>query len=491
MNKFQLRDYQLQPFNEILFNLQTGINTVLAAGTGAGKTVIAAFLADVLVKQNKKVLILTHGQTVLKTQWTERLDQMQIPYSTNCKNYTNLLVGLPQSIKNIEKISFDYIIIDEAHEFYFAEKMVQSIIKKAKPKAILCLTATPSKFISRGGFDVKVIAALDLYKQGYLADLYFGLFSTPVKFKKIDYNSDNNLKTTFEFKNSQTKDALHSMLDEMHRRITTVFNKSNPHVYKVTKKFVNVLGKLEKTLIACHSISQAEFVKNFLEEQNVKVCLSNSDNDVDSHEIERFKNNKDILVLIVVNRGILGFDFSELVNVVDMTGTMNIDRMFQMYGRVLRKDENNPNKEKFYFKLAPENELEVHRIYLQAAIHLMEHSFVSRYNGKNLEEMEICVLREKVAKNNTKKESKPPTAGKIKSIDSFFLDSICAQDIFINLWTKKGTPLDEVSYTKMSIILGKINKVEVNLHHIYGTDIKKITKAIQQFKSIEDWRESL
>ena len=40
--------------------------------------------------------------------------------------------------------------------------------------------------------------------------------------------------------------------------------------------------------------------------------------------------------IIVVGRGILGFNFEQLVNVVDMTGSQNIDRIFQLMARVVR-----------------------------------------------------------------------------------------------------------------------------------------------------------
>jgi len=47
-------------------------------------------------------------------------------------------------------------------------------------------------------------------------------------------------------------------------------------------------------------------------------------------EFERFKEDDDVLILIVVGRGILGFDNPKLVTVIDFTGSRNINRIFRI-----------------------------------------------------------------------------------------------------------------------------------------------------------------
>src|SRR5690606_26327725 len=117
--------------------------------------------------------------------------------------------------------------------------------------------------------------------------------------------------------------------------------------------WAQVMRKLGKTMIACARIKQAQYIADYLNKKGVGAVVSESENDVDSENIKAFMENETTKVLIVVNRGILGFDYAELGCVIDMTCSTNIDRIYQLFSRVVRKDPKNKKKRKLFVKVSP------------------------------------------------------------------------------------------------------------------------------------------
>src|SRR6185369_11708445 len=100
-----------------------------------------------------RVLILTHGTKILRSQYCEELNKIkdlnftyQLVDSYAKMTQEQVIVAIPQTIRDKYIGKFNLIIVDEAHQFYFAE-MVQAIIKDLKSPKQLLLTGTPSEFI--------------------------------------------------------------------------------------------------------------------------------------------------------------------------------------------------------------------------------------------------------------------------------------------------------------------------------------------------------
>jgi hypothetical protein len=85
-----------------------------------------------------------------------------------------------------------------------------------------------------------------------------------------------------------------------------------------------------------------------------------------------------------VDRGRLGFNMPELFNIVDFTMTQSLDMLLQMYGRLLRKSNNNPEKAKIYFKVATKNTADYFVDLMTAMLCLTNMEWYSKYNGKNM-----------------------------------------------------------------------------------------------------------
>jgi len=476
----ELRDYQTKALEDINRLFADHEKVVLASAPGSGKTVIAIEF----IKQNPslKVMILPHGTNVLKTQWHNQLTENNVSFSITDFS-SQVIVALPQSLYNKDLPKVDLLIVDEAHEFYFAENMVQGIINKVRPAKQLLLTGTPSKFIlankTKREYNLVVIDGLTLVEQGFMSNLYSAAVTTSEPIKKTDYNSVGDLKGKYSF--TRTEETLDRLLDAMYRRLRmskhiksdAKFITEWPELAQISGKISSVFSEFGKTLVACHSISQATEVYNYFQNKGIESVLSHSENDIDSKEITKFQDNATVKVLVVVNRAILGFDFPELVNVVDLSCSKNIDRTYQMLSRVVRKHP--MGHEKFFFKIVPDAEKDLNKFVLTAAHCLMNRSFLERFDGKNLNHMEIPVLLKKLGRkiienNDEKPESEGKVASKRAPIDTDFYDEVMSTNLLIDLFNKSGEVFSEYAFVTM----GKLRETFLG-EMVHDPDGKKLT----------------
>lgn len=469
MKTINLRNYQEKALKE----LGTTGNQLLSICPGGGKTFTALSYIDRNFK-GKKVLILTHGTNLLKSQWVEELNNLDIKHSTDITSKDKIIVTIPQALKNKAVPKFDLVVVDEAHEFYFAEKMVKSILEKSQPKCTLLLTGTPSRFIKQGGFKPVIIPGVEVYSAGHLMDTYFGVVKSSYKLKMDSFNDDGDTKKEVKFQDSDTQRSLNELVKEMLSRLKSVGAlKDKPdaiNAIKIAKlnKFQEAFGTLGKTLLAARNIQQANALYNGLLSNGVKVVLSDSESDRDSEKVEEFIKNKEIQVLIVVRRGILGFNMTDLVNVVDFTMSRNIDRIYQLYARVLRKHDG--VNRKFFFRMCSALNPEVDTYFLQAAMCLNSLSFISQYNGKNLNAMEVLVPTVKRTNSGSgtgtsKNQNKSVPVDKIMAEQVLSLEML--QELTINSNSKYWK---EFGYMKFGKVIEKLTGKK------FHREIKNITE---------------
>lgn len=465
----KLYTYQKKALEKLREQFKTHDKVVLAICPGGGKT----FTSLQFAKEFKgKTLVLAHGTSQLRTQWNENLDQL------GTEQFGNLTIDLPQSLYRKELDPVDLLIVDEAHEFYLANKsykgkktaagMVQQIEKKVKPKKTLLLTGTPSKFIKRG-YPVVLVSAQEILDSGYesvLSNVYFGLATTHETIRKENFNKKGDVKTNFEFKKVQ--EDLDDLLDSMISRLKGVVGKTHPMYKKLTANWPSVFNSLDKTMFACANVNQADQVYEYFKNRGVNCVVSHYYNDTDSAYIEEFKNDSNIKVLIVVNRGTLGFNMPELVNVVDMSSTKNIDSIYQLYARAMRYHPD--YKYKFFFKLTPESESELNKFYMTAALHMLGREFLSSYNGHNLGGMKLAVKPVEKSKKKGESKKKPATKNTppYQPVDEFFYSEISSSKLMNDIWNKQGAGFNEYAYVTLKEIKIK--------NYGYKFPIEKITE---------------
>ena len=336
--------------------------TVLAAAVSAGKTRMTMTIVEQLIQAGEvsSVLILAHGQTVIRSNMANeaiegskagRISFTHVEIESRkdfdrwqaSTNKEQVLIAIPQTLQKVTIPPTDMVIVDEAHQFFF-ESMVKTIIKSASPKYVLCLTGTPAKFI-REDFPVIAISIFEL--RGYKAisnpTITQGL--SAYDFTLDDINDEGNLRDKVSLTEEQTNATMDDLLQAIHQK--KLFGEEIPVGVGETYK------ALGKTMIACPSQPMAVQVEAYFQRNGVPVLLSTSKYGEDAKAIEGFGKDPDKSVLIVVNRGVLGYSCKELINLVDMTCSLNMDRMMQLYGRILRIDEENRDAAKFYLRLVP------------------------------------------------------------------------------------------------------------------------------------------
>jgi len=359
-----LRDYQIEPFNFLYSDFE---KLVLAMCPSSGKTETVIYYIDQMFKENNdlKVLILPHSTNVLLNNFYDRLEQRNVgfTYSTDTSVECNVHIVLPQSKSKI-KNEYDLLIIDEAHENYFAET-VQNIIRKTNPKKQILLTGTPYKFVGRDDFKIHFLSLNELDKNT-IPKLRVDIIESNYQWNG-NYNSLGEVKKEFDFNDNDTK----ATLDK-------------------TFKFILKRGKnsISKTLIVCNNIRQSEYVKNYLDYIGLSSVVSNSKNDIKSELIQDFKQNK-INILIVVNRARLGYDDSDLINLIDMSGTLNPNLIYQMIARVLRGSN---DTQKYYVRLTSKKDESLNsEIATNLALMLTDKKYISTFNGKNFNNQLVIV----------------------------------------------------------------------------------------------------
>jgi superfamily II DNA or RNA helicase len=316
---------------------------VLAATPGAGKTRMATELIAGYARAGQCILVLTHGQTNLRAQFVEEgLDPYlekhpgSFTYSVLGTGETagQVHVALPHyftaaRLKRMRSDAYDIIVIDEAHHFYTSDRN-QSIFRKVPGARHLLLTGTPSKFNGKEDFEVVGKCALDLIDRGVLTDPLVELWALDREVGMDEFDSESELPRS-----------------------------SEPSRAAVAEAFVGILGMLpkEKTVVFAHSRKQAKWIQRAAKQLGRRVRLSVSGEDQDSAELESFKasKRKDEL-LIVVRRGVLGFNDQSLRNAIDFSYSLNPDTIFQGVGRVMRVST---GSQKRFVKVTPKN---LHRV---------------------------------------------------------------------------------------------------------------------------------
>jgi superfamily II DNA or RNA helicase len=445
-------DYQSDSITKVQDSLIVNEKTVLAACPSAGKTLMTIYIIEEYLREHPdhKIIVLAHGTTILRTQFHDVLVDNK-PYFTYSliqsgddylKSTSSVIVCLPQTLKNVKLRKANLLIVDEAHHFYVSTsaKMIKDIIKETEVTKQLLLTGTPSKFIyenlrlNRQEYYIIPVTLNTIFDAGMVSEAYVEVASSTYNFSLEDYNVDDELKTTVHIKSSDTNKTLDDLLEKIVHRLRSF----RGNVYaNITPDWKILLGSLKKTMVACRSIQQAEQVKKYLDKKGIDSALSTSENDTDSLEIKRFKDEDKCLVLIVVYRGVLGFNFEKLVNVVDMTTSHNVDRIYQLFSRVIRVDRDNTDQKKLFFKVAPNMLTDYYKHIMSAVLMLSDDEFFTKFNGRNFYDMVIPV---KKVYDTTPNPDKPETLtnpNKTRKYQPIDMEGLPVFEFFKNLLHKK------------------------------------------------------
>ena len=395
---------------------------VLAGGTGFGKT-FTTILKLIMFYSNpenkgKKTIILPSSTKVLRNNFGESMDTFSnLPFNycvcTGKRDFKravnhsdcDVIIVLPQTLANIKELpKVEWLVVDEAHKWYFADT-IRGIIAKTKPSYQLLLTGTPFKFnANKREYTIFYVPIEDMIAAGNVGNPLIEVISSSLNLKDEDFietSSNEPIRRDIKWLYKEDKDNLISVAKEISKTLKTRYRTNT------IGRLLGVFG-IDKTIIYCYSKKQARHFYKIFQKSDLagKVLLSDSESDIDSTEFNKFKEEEDYRVLLVVDRGKEGFDMPELFNIIDFTLSTNPEVILQILGRVLRISKLQPNKQKIYYKVASMNTAPFVLTLMTGILQLINREYYETFTGK-FSEIKVPMMpikrkkREKVKNNRT------------------------------------------------------------------------------------------
>lgn len=335
MSKFTLRPYQENAVNNAVEMLRERGNSLIVAGTGAGKTIMMAavigkFFAGFYTEHKRKphILVLVHR--------TEIHEQNHSKFSKVCPELATSEItasrkslhgyvhfGMVQTVVNLlddlgqAESYFDLIVIDEAH--HAKASTYESIIewnKKGKPgAALLGVTATPNR-----GDKLPLIHLFDNYNQitsRFLIDSHY-----LVRPRFVD------MSPTFETEKGAEKGHLSkNCKDDIEGKAL---------ISKLCRDFLNAKEEGQSVIFApSHEFCIAIYEELKALGRKPAYLALGLDEVTRKQELERFEKGESE-ELINVDICTEGYDYPELRNIADFDTNGTQGQWIQKVGRVLR-----------------------------------------------------------------------------------------------------------------------------------------------------------
>lgn len=285
----ELRKYQQESINSIQEEWNNGRKrTLLVLPTGCGKTVVFTKLAEEMVKQGKRVLILAH-RTELLEQASDKLFKitglktaLEKADSTAIGSWYRVSVGSVQTLQRDKRLNqfpkdyWDVIIVDEAHHILSDGYM--KVMKYFDVANVLGVTATPDRSDMRNlgsyfdslAYEYSLVQAI---KEGYLSKIK--ALTIP-----LSLDLSNVSMSAGDFKASDVGTALDPYLeqiaDEMVKqcadRKTVVFLP----LVKTSQKFRDILNAkgFRAAEVNGESKDRAEILEDFEKDRYNVLCNS-------------------------------------------------------------------------------------------------------------------------------------------------------------------------------------------------------------------------
>lgn len=321
---FKLRDYQTELCDLVLNDPCQKI--ILQAPTGAGKTVLASYLIDHYLQQNKRVFFVVNRKVLInqtKVYFNNDLSIVKAGMESDFYPERKLQLIMIHTFhaRELNIKAPDVIIVDECHQGIDGSMMTK-LLGEYPNARVIGLSATP---ITEKGlklpFFEKVISkyqTIDLIERGYLS---------PFKFLALPLKS-LNLKA---IATSSTGDYVDSQLSHAMLQKEVLYS-----VMTAVRKYINH----HKTLVFCVDIKHANAVYEEMKSEGYSCGLMHSklDDMENDQALKDFKLNK-IQFLISVSMLTTGFDVPDVTALVVCRPTKILRLALQIFGRGLRTAE--------------------------------------------------------------------------------------------------------------------------------------------------------
>ena len=452
-------DYQKEFLGKPDF-YEPSLPLLLAFDTGGGKTTTALIKLDIYysnpANKGKRTVIFPHATNVLRNNFADALndygdvsfsscviensDQIEDVFNSDCE----VIIVLPQTVrKHLSKLGkVDWMIVDEAHEWYFAPAY-QRIKDALRPEYIMLMTGTPSKFNNKPDeFLYYHVSYEMLHKEGQVGNARVEIVSSNYEMQNDDILKSGNVHSRVANNVNKSVKSLETVCKQMLR---TLNNPTNNRLKVVNNVLGEVFNTLEQTIIFCNSQAQAkQFYKSLNKALPGKVLISISEDGGASEEFDTFKSNPEYKVLLLVRKGRLGFSMKELYNIVDFTLSTNVDVISQMLGRVLRVGKK--DKMKYYFKVSPQNTVWYFEAIMKIVLRNKMQDVFSTYDGN---QNNVKLPKDKKRKPRKPMSKRAPNNERTPNFSEIDSDIISNIEFFKQVYHKGGQAFQTVSWTTL------------------------------------------
>ena len=326
------------------------VGAVLAGAVGCGKTNILIHALNIITARDEKakILFLAYAQNNIKQQTLDTLSDPSSPVQPTFTygvlgDDTQVTVAIPQEFP-AEVTGFDYVVIDEAHQWFTSKSVMENIIKRFGIQKLILASGTVSLF------------------------------------NRHNRETDGRkFAMTFIPGEMMLKRGVYSALDVNLVRVESY--------YGVQKILDAVLRKalasgecMEQPVIVCKDTDQAKLAAVFFQNKGYAVALASSTHDPDDQEIARFKRGT-ANALILVNRGLLGLNIPEATSMIDLKRTDNIELLLQYMARMFRVSRD--GGQKYFWRPATKSDWNKSVALLHRTLSLNELWVMKRYTGQS------------------------------------------------------------------------------------------------------------
>jgi superfamily II DNA or RNA helicase len=285
----QLRYYQVRARDNVIEAWESGIDkTLLSMATGTGKTIVFAAIAEILVRNGGRVLILAHREELLQQAADKIFAVTGLVCAVEKAEFTaedswyRITVGSVQTLMSVkrqarfEKEHYDYIIVDEAH--HCLANSYRKIFAHFDCAKVLGVTATPDRgdmrnlgeFFQSLAYEYPLPVAI---RDGFLA---------PIKVQTIPLKIELNgcAQQAGDFKAGDLSDALAPYLDAIAKEMVLHCMDRKTVVFlpliATSQKFCEILNGygFRAAEVNCESDDRKEIQKDFTNNRYNVLCNS-------------------------------------------------------------------------------------------------------------------------------------------------------------------------------------------------------------------------
>lgn len=316
-----LRDYQQQTIDKLRTALKQGQKRIcLQLPTGAGKTIISAFMIKGALDKGLKVLFLVHLKELIE-QTAEKLDLFSIDYGLIAAGEPSreapCQLAMVQTLgRRQNDFKPDLIIVDEMH--HACSKTYKDVVARYSNAKLIGLTATPERLDGKGLQDVVDVlvqgpSMRELIDNGYLNEYQY--FSMP---NDLDLSSVKTLAGDYDQK------QLDEAMDQ-----SCIFGDAVSHYKQHLES--------KKAIVFCVNIKHSKRICNLFNANG--IAAAHLDGNLNKPErkqiIEDFRTGK---ILVLTNCSLIseGFDVPDCDGVIMLRPTQSLGLYLQSVGRGLR-----------------------------------------------------------------------------------------------------------------------------------------------------------